>query len=55
MFSILKIYGIRTFWELQYNQDIQNDIDWQKNMIQVEMWVSEIEVFRAISFFIILY
>ena len=49
--SISKVYGIRTFWDLQHNQEIENDAEWQEKMIQIEMKVSEIEEYRAIAFF----
>lgn len=38
--TISNVYGIRTFWDLQHNQDMQNNADWQKNMMQIEMRVS---------------
>lgn len=50
-FQIRKTYGIRTFWDLQQNQEIHKDINWQEKMIQIEMKVSEIEEFRSISHF----
>lgn len=50
-FSIAKTYGIRTFWDLQQNQEIQETSEWQENMVQLEMRVSEIEEYRAIAFF----
>lgn len=50
-FSIGKTYGIRTFWDLQQNQEIQKTSEWQENMIQLEMRVSELEEYRAIAFF----
>lgn len=43
--------GIRTFWDLQQNQDIQQDADWQNRMLQMEMRVSEIEEYRKVAFF----
>lgn len=49
--AISNVYGIRTFWGLQHNQDIENNAEWQKNMMQIEMRVSEIEAFRAVAFF----
>lgn len=50
-FSISKIYGMRTFWDLQQNQDIQKNDDWQKDMLEAERRVSEIEEFKNIAFF----
>lgn len=49
--SVQKVYGIRTFWDLQQNQEIENDTAWQEKMIQIEMRVSEVEAFRAVAFF----
>lgn len=48
-FSCEKVYGIRVFWDLQQNQEIQETPEWQERMIQLEMRVSEIEEFRAIA------
>lgn len=50
-FFISRLFGIRTFWDLQQNQAIQKDAEWQKNMIELEMRVSEIEEYRRIAFF----
>lgn len=50
-FSLLKVYGIRTFWDLQQNQEIQNDADWQKKMLQIEMRVQNIDEYKNIAFF----
>lgn len=50
-FSLVKIYGIRIFWDLQQNQEIQETPEWQENMIQLERRVSELDEYRAIAFF----
>lgn len=50
-FSVSESYGIRTFWDLQQNQEIQEDAEWQEKMIQIEMRVSQMEEYRAIAFF----
>ena len=50
-FSLLKVYGIRTFWDLQQNQEIQNDADWQKKMLQIEMRVQDIDEYKNVAFF----
>ena len=50
-FSVSKVYGIRTFWDLQQNQEIQNDADWQKKMLQIEMRVQDIDEYKNIAFF----
>ena len=39
-FVLRESYGLRTFWDLQQNQKIQKDDEWQKNMITIEMNVS---------------
>lgn len=44
-------YGLRTFWDLQQNQEIQKDEEWQKKMINIEMRVSQNPDFQRISFF----
>lgn len=50
-FSIQEIHGIRTFWDLQQNQEIHKDIDWQKKMLSMESKVSDINAFKAIASF----
>lgn len=50
-FDIKSIFGIRTFWDLQQNQEIQKSHDWQEKMIDLEMRVSDIDEFRNIAFF----
>ena len=44
-------YGLRTFWDLQQNQEIQKDEEWQKKMIDIEIKVSQNSDFQRISFF----
>ena len=44
-------YGLRTFWDLQQNQEIQTDEEWQTNMIEIEKRVSKIPEFYNIAFF----
>lgn len=44
-------YGIRTFWDLQQNQEKHSDEEWQKRMAQLEMRVSQISEYRKIAFF----
>lgn len=50
-FELERILGVRTFWDLQQNQEIQNDNKWQEQMLEIESKVSEIEEYKAISFF----
>lgn len=49
--KMTKTLGIRTFWHLQQNQDIQKDVDWQEKILQIEMRVSEIPEYKNIAFF----
>lgn len=49
--QIEKISGIRTFWDLQQNQECHKDPAWQEKMIEMELRVSEIEEYRDIAFF----
>ena len=44
-------FGIRTFWDLQQNQEKHNTEEWQSRMMQLEMRVSQMEEYRKISFF----
>ena len=50
-FVLQEIFGLRTFWELQQNQEIQKDEEWQKKMIDIEMKVSQNPDFQKIAFF----
>lgn len=49
--KIAKTYGIRTLWDLQQNQEIHKDKEWQDKMIEVEMRVSDIKEYKDIAFF----
>ena len=44
-------YGLRTFWDLQQNQEIQKDEEWQNKMIDIEMRVSQNPDFQRVAFF----
>jgi len=46
-----KCYGIRTFWDLQQNQEKHGDEEWQQKMMQLEMRVSQMDEYRRIAFF----
>ena len=50
-FVLRESYGLRTFWDLQQNQEIQKDDEWQKKMIGIEMRVSQNPDFQRIAFF----
>ena len=49
--KIIKTMGIRTFWDLQQSQEIQEDPEWQQKMIDIEMRVSDKKVYTDIAFF----
>lgn len=49
--TIAKVMGMRTFWDLQQNQEIQRDAVWQEQMIDMELRVSQLEEYRKIAFF----
>lgn len=44
-------FGIRTFWDLQQNQEKHASEDWQVRMMRLDMRVSQMEPFRRIAFF----
>ena len=44
-------FGIRTFWDLQQNQQKHGDEDWQEKMMQLELRVSQMQEYRDIAFF----
>ena len=50
-FTLQESYGLRTFWDLQQNQEIQKDEEWQKKMIDIEIRVSQNTDFQKIAFF----
>ncbi len=50
-FAIDKILGMRTFWDLQQQQEIQKDKMWQEQMLTVEAKVSNLEEYKSIAFF----
>jgi len=50
-FELERILGMRTFWDLQQNQEIQKDEAWQEKMLEIELKVSELEEYKAIAFF----
>ena len=49
--KVVKVLGIRAFWDLQQNQECHKDPEWQEAMLEMEMRVSEIDVYRNIAFF----
>ena len=45
------VRGIRTFWDLQQNQEIQSDPQWKKEMLALEIRVADLEEYKAVAFF----
>lgn len=50
-FRIQDTYGIRTFWDLQQNQECHTDPAWQEKMIEAELRVAQLPPYRDIAFF----
>ena len=49
--KIDKVYGIRTFWDLQQDQEKRAREDQQEKMAALEVRVSQIPAYRDIAFF----
>jgi len=49
--KITKTLGMRTFWDLQQNQECHKDAGWQEKMLQIEHRVEDIDEYKKISFF----
>lgn len=49
--KLIDTFGIRTFWDLQQNQAKHSLEEWQEQMMQLEMRVSQIDEYRKIAFF----
>lgn len=49
-FKINKTYGIRTFFALIQNNDIKFDSTFHKDMLKLELSVSDMEPYKSISF-----
>ena len=49
--KITKVLGMRTFWDLQQEQAIQKDKEWQDKMMQLEQRVADEAAFKQIAFF----
>ena len=48
---IKETYGIRTFWDLQQNQQCHKDPAWQEKMVAAELRVSQMQPYRDVAFF----
>lgn len=44
-------FGMRTFFDLQQQQERQSHPEWQKQMLQLELSVAQVPEFRNIAFF----
>lgn len=42
---------MRTFWDLQQNQEKHKETDWQDKMVEIEMRVSDLKEYKDIAFF----
>lgn len=49
--QIVQVFGMRTFWDLQQNQEVQQQREWQAEMMALESRVSQEEPYRSIAFF----
>ena len=49
--KLVDSYGIRTFWDLQQNQEKHDQEEWQEKMAQLETRVSQMDEYRQIAFF----
>lgn len=49
--KITKTLGMRTFWDLQQNQECHKDVGWQEKMLQMEHRVEDIDDYKKIAFF----
>lgn len=49
--AITKTLGMRTFWDMQQNQEIHKDADWQDKMVEMEMRVSDMDGYKDVAFF----
>ena len=49
--AITKTLGMRTFWDMQQNQEIHKDTDWQDKMVEIELRVSDMDGYKDIAFF----
>ena len=48
---VTKTLGMRTFWDMQQNQEIHKNADWQDKMVDIEMRVSDMDGYKEIAFF----
>lgn len=49
--ALERLWGARTFWDLQQNQTCHTDEAWQRNMLALENRVSTLPEYQTIAFF----
>ena len=49
--TVSEVFGIRTFGDLQQNQEKHGNEEWQDKMMQLEMRVAQISEYRNVAFF----
>lgn len=49
--ALERLWGARTFWDLQQNQACHTDNDWQQSMLALENRVATLPEYQAIAFF----
>lgn len=49
--KLTKTLGMRTFWDLQQNQELHKDTEWQDKMVEMEMRVCDMNGYKDIAFF----
>lgn len=49
-FRVQAVYGLRTFFDLQQEQTIQQDAAWQAHMLALEERVAQMEPYRSAAF-----
>lgn len=49
--KIINTKGMRTFWDLQQNQDCHKEETWQEKILQMEHRVEDMEEYKQIAFF----
>ena len=49
--ELIKVYGLRTFFDLQQKQEKHSDPDWRERMLALERKVSVLPEFQTVSFF----
>lgn len=46
-----RLWGLRTFWDLQQNQDVQRQAEWQARMLALEARAAVLPEYQAVAFF----